>query len=114
MNLSVNIGKLKLQNPVMVASGTFGMEYRRLIDVKLLGAVVTKTVTLKPRLGNPPPRIAETASGMLNSIGPRPLPAADFSVITPSRSCFVATSFAAFSNRRILNFGALPRNHFDV
>ena len=69
VDLSVKIGKLKLKNPVMVASGTFGMEYRSLIDVSKLGAIVTKTITLKPRLGNPPPRIAETRGGMLNSIG---------------------------------------------
>ena len=53
----------------MVASGTFGMEYRRLINVGSLGAIVTKTITLKGRAGNPPPRLAETASGLLNSIG---------------------------------------------
>jgi len=69
VDLSVKIGKLKLKNPVMAASGTFGMEYRRLIDVGKLGAIVTKTITLKGRAGNPPPRIAETPSGMLNSIG---------------------------------------------
>jgi len=69
VNLSVKIGKLKLKNPIMVASGTFGMEYRRLIDVGTLGAIVTKTITLKARTGNLPPRLAETASGMLNSIG---------------------------------------------
>jgi len=69
VDLSVKIGKLKLKNPVMVASGTFGMDYRRLIDVRALGAIVTKTITLKGRMGNPPPRIAETHSGMLNSIG---------------------------------------------
>lgn len=69
VDLSVKIGKLKLKNPVIVASGTFGMEYRKLVDVNLLGAIVTKTITLKPRTGNPPPRIAETSSGMLNSIG---------------------------------------------
>jgi dihydroorotate dehydrogenase (NAD+) catalytic subunit len=69
VNLSVKIGKLKLKNPVMAASGTFGMEYRHLIDVGSLGAIVTKTITLKARTGNPPPRIAETPSGMLNSIG---------------------------------------------
>ena len=69
VNLAVNIGKLKLKNPVMVASGTFGMEYRHLIDVGSLGAIVTKTITLKGRAGNPSPRLAETCSGMLNSIG---------------------------------------------
>lgn len=69
VNLSVKIGKLKLKNPVMVASGTFGLEYRQLVDVGGLGAIVTKTITLKARTGNPAPRIAETQSGMLNSIG---------------------------------------------
>ena len=69
VDLSVKIGKLKLKNPVMVASGTFGIEYRRFIDIGSLGAIVTKTITLKGRTGNPPPRLAETPSGMLNSIG---------------------------------------------
>jgi dihydroorotate dehydrogenase (NAD+) catalytic subunit len=68
-NLKVKIGKLELKNPVMVASGTFGEEYKKLIDINSLGAYVAKTITLNPRRGNPPPRIAETPSGMLNSIG---------------------------------------------
>ncbi len=70
-NLKVNIGKLKLKNPVMVCSGTFGygQELEGLVDLKKLGAVVTKTITLKPRQGNPAPRTCETPSGMLNSIG---------------------------------------------
>jgi dihydroorotate dehydrogenase (NAD+) catalytic subunit len=68
-DLSVNIGKLKLKNPVMVASGTFGIEYGKLADMKKLGAYIAKTVTLEPRLGNPPPRVFETSCGMLNSIG---------------------------------------------
>ena len=60
--LSINIGKLKLKNPVMVASGTFGYaeEFRDFIDLKGLGAIVTKTITLNPRQGNPPPRTCET------------------------------------------------------
>jgi dihydroorotate dehydrogenase (NAD+) catalytic subunit len=66
---AVKIGKLKLKNPVMVASGTWGVEYEELADVNSLGAVVLKTITLKKRIGNPPPRVIETASGMLNSIG---------------------------------------------
>ena len=78
MNLSVNIGKLKLKNPVMAASGTFGADYRQLIDVGALGAIVTKTITLRGRVGNPPPRVAETASGMLNSIGLENKGLADF------------------------------------
>lgn len=69
--LSVTIGKLKLNNPVMVASGTFGYaeEFKDFIDLKKLGAIVTKTVTLKPRSGNKPARTCETPAGMLNSIG---------------------------------------------
>lgn len=69
--LSVNIGKLKLKNPVMVASGTFGYaeEFKDFMNLKALGAIVTKTITLAPRQGNPPPRTCETPAGMLNSIG---------------------------------------------
>ncbi len=67
----VTIGKLKLKNPVLVASGTFGYgdELLDLIDINQLGGIVTKSLTLKPKEGNPPPRIAETPCGMLNSIG---------------------------------------------
>ncbi|MGH7197944.1 MAG: dihydroorotate dehydrogenase [Candidatus Omnitrophota bacterium] len=71
LDLSVKIGKLKLKNPVLVASGTFGhaREFAPFIDLKKLGGIVTKTITVKPRLGNPPQRIVETPSGMLNAIG---------------------------------------------
>lgn len=71
MNTQVTIKDLKLKNPVMVASGTFGyaQEFERFLPVKQLGALVTKTITIKPRQGNPAPRIVETASGMLNAIG---------------------------------------------
>lgn len=69
--LEVKIGKIKLKNPVMVASGTFGYgkEFEDFVDLKKLGAIVTKTITLEARPGNPMPRVCETASGMLNSIG---------------------------------------------
>jgi len=71
MNLSVQIGKRTMQNPVTVASGTFGYgaEYARLIDLNQLGAVTVKGIRLNPVLGNPTPRTSETASGMLNAIG---------------------------------------------
>lgn len=71
IDLSVRVGEITLQNPIMVASGTFGYgeEYHRLFDVNQLGAIVTKSISLKPRPGNPTPRIYETPSGMLNSIG---------------------------------------------
>ncbi len=67
----VTIREVAFKNPVLVASGTFGYgtEFAELIDLDRLGGIVLKTVTLKPRSGNPPPRIAETPSGMLNSIG---------------------------------------------
>jgi dihydroorotate dehydrogenase (NAD+) catalytic subunit len=71
MNLSVKIGKMRMQNPVTVASGTFGygVEYSRLIDLNQLGAVTVKGIRLNPVRGNPTPRTAEVASGMLNAIG---------------------------------------------
>ncbi|MBA7566023.1 dihydroorotate dehydrogenase [Candidatus Atribacteria bacterium 1244-E10-H5-B2] len=70
-NLEVEIGGIKLKNPVMTASGTFGYgeEFSPFIDLDKLGAMVLKGITLKLKMGNPPPRIIETPSGMLNSIG---------------------------------------------
>lgn len=70
-DLRVALGGLPLRNPVMVAAGTFGygLEYRDMLDLTQLGALVTKSLTLAPRMGNSPPRVAETPAGMLNSIG---------------------------------------------
>jgi len=70
-NTATKIGKLELKNPVILASGTcgFGKEIEGLVDLNALGAIVTKTITLKKREGNPPPRIVETPSGMINAIG---------------------------------------------
>jgi dihydroorotate dehydrogenase (NAD+) catalytic subunit len=69
--LAVNLGRLKLNNPVMTASGTFGYgeEYAGYVDLNKLGAIVVKGLSFKPRLGNPPPRIMETTGGMLNAVG---------------------------------------------
>jgi len=69
--MAVEIGSLKLKNPVMTASGTFGYgeEYADYVDLNRLGCIVVKGLSLKPRLGNPPPRIMETASGMINAVG---------------------------------------------
>ncbi|MCB9250564.1 MAG: dihydroorotate dehydrogenase [Ignavibacteriales bacterium] len=71
IDLSVNIGSLKLKNPVMLASGTvgYGNEISEFTDLSKIGAIVTKSISLKPRKGNPPQRITETPSGMLNAIG---------------------------------------------
>lgn len=70
-DLHVSIGPLRLRNPVMTASGTFGYgeEFASLIDLNRLGAIIVKGISLEPRRGNPPPRIIETACGMLNAIG---------------------------------------------
>jgi dihydroorotate dehydrogenase (NAD+) catalytic subunit len=69
VDLSVDIGTLRLINPIMPASGTFAYELARVIDVERLGALVIKTVTADKRIGNPTPRVAEVSGGMLNSIG---------------------------------------------
>ncbi len=71
VDLRVTIGSLELQNPVMTASGTFGYarEFEDFVNLHRLGAVVVKGISLAPRVGNPPPRIVETACGMLNAIG---------------------------------------------
>ncbi len=70
-NLAVKLGSLSLDNPVMVASGTFGygLEYDSVVDISRIGAVCVKGISLLPRVGNPPPRICETPAGMLNAIG---------------------------------------------
>ena len=70
-DLSIKIGHTTFKNPIFVASGTFGYgtENTELVDVSNIGAIVTKSITLNPREGNPPPRIVETPSGMINSIG---------------------------------------------
>jgi dihydroorotate dehydrogenase (NAD+) catalytic subunit len=69
--MNVQIGNLELKNPVMTASGTFGYgeEYSSYVDLNKLGAVIVKGLSLQPRSGNPPPRIIETAAGMLNAVG---------------------------------------------
>jgi len=88
MNLSVKIGKAIFPNPVTVASGTFGHaeKYFNLEEVKKLGAIVPKTVTLMAQEGNPPPRIVETASGMINAIG----------IENPGADAFIAQKYPMF------------------
>lgn len=71
IDLSVKIGKIKLKNPILLASGTAGWykELERFVDLRKLGAIVTKTITLNPCVGNNPPRTCETPLGLLNAIG---------------------------------------------
>jgi dihydroorotate dehydrogenase (NAD+) catalytic subunit len=70
-DISVQIGPVRFRNPVFIASGIcgYGEEYSPVVDIEDLGGVVTKTITIRPRLGNPPPRIHELPTGALNSIG---------------------------------------------
>src|SRR5271163_306276 len=70
-DLQVTLGRLRLKNPVLVASGTFGYvrEMQGLVRIERLGGVIPKTVTFQARTGNPTPRTVETASGLLNAIG---------------------------------------------
>ena len=70
-NLQVQLGRLTLPNPILVASGTFGYarEMEGIVDLSLLGGIVPKTITTEMRVGNAPHRTVETSSGLLNSIG---------------------------------------------
>lgn len=71
INLHTRLGKITFKNPLLVAAGTFGYgeEYSNFFDLNILGGIITKTITFHPREGNPPPRLAETPAGILNSIG---------------------------------------------
>lgn len=71
MDLSVDIGGITLKNPVMTASGTFGYaaEYKELVDLKTLGGIIVKGLSMKPSTGNPMPRVVETPCGLLNAVG---------------------------------------------
>lgn len=93
VDLSVEVGGLKLRNPVMTASGTFasGREFSDFVDLSRLGAIVTKGVSLEPWAGNESPRVAETASGMLNSIG----------LQNPGVEAFVARDLAWLADRNV-------------
>jgi len=70
-SLEVNLGGIELKNPVLLASGPagYGHEYREIVDFSSLGALIVKGISLEPWTGNPPPRLAETPSGLLNSVG---------------------------------------------
>ncbi|HEX3872089.1 MAG TPA: dihydroorotate dehydrogenase [Pirellulales bacterium] len=71
VEMSVTLGRLRLANPILVASGTFGYarEMAGIVDLARLGGIIPKTITYEPRLGNTPPRTVETTGGLLNSIG---------------------------------------------
>jgi dihydroorotate dehydrogenase (NAD+) catalytic subunit len=69
VDLRVKLGSIELKNPILLASGVWDFSYAEIIDFKRLGGIICKGVSLKPKVGNPPPRIAETPCGVINSIG---------------------------------------------
>ena len=110
IDLRVRIGSLELANPVGLASGTFGYgsEYEELVDVDALGALYTKAVTMAPRTGNPVPRIVETPSGMINSIG----------LANPGLESFLADKLPGLRKRRCAVFvnvaGSVEEDYLEV
>ena len=85
VDLSVNLAGVRLDNPVIPASGTFGFgeEFKDLYDLDILGAISFKGTTVAPRLGNPVPRIAECSSGLINSVG---LPSPGIAAVIAARA----------------------------
>jgi len=111
-DLSVNLGTIKLKNPVTVASGTFGYgrEYLPYCDVAALGAVIVKGTTLEPRAGNPPPRIMETPAGMLNAIGlENPGVEAFISDYLPQLAIIGATTIANIAGNTIEEYAQMAK-----
>jgi len=103
--LKTKLGKLALPNPVTVASGTFSLEYKNFYDLNKLGAIITKTITPEPKIGNPPPRIYETKAGLLNSIG----------LQNPGLESFITNDlkqYQGFSNPIIISFSASKISDF--
>lgn len=109
-NLSIKIAGIELQNPVMLASGTarYGEEISSYCDLNRLGAIIVKGIALKPTPGNPPPRICETPSGMLNAIG---LPNIGVDVFIKEKLPFLK----GFNTKIIVNiFGSTVREYGEV
>ena len=116
-SLAVEIAGLKLQNPVMPASGTFGYggEYQPYLDLNRLGALVTKGLSLNPKAGNPTPRIAETTSGMLNAIGLQNVGVSDFiRSKTPLYRELTTPVIANFFGNTLEEYGEVARQLADI
>ncbi len=109
-NLSVTIGKIKLKNPVIVSSGTFGFgeEFEDFFDLNHLGAIIPKGISLTPMMGNPPPRIFETEGGIINSIG----------LQNPGFQSFIKNKLPYYRNSKthlIINFfGKSQREYIEL
>jgi dihydroorotate dehydrogenase (NAD+) catalytic subunit len=103
--LLTDIGRLKLINPVTVASGTFGIESSDYFDINRLGAIVTKTITKEPKDGNPPPRLFEVPNGLLNSIGlQNPGTESFIKEVLPQYEKYKAPLIVSFSGSTISEF----------
>jgi dihydroorotate dehydrogenase (NAD+) catalytic subunit len=107
MNLAVKIKSLQFKTPIICASGTFGYadELKGLVDFRSIGAVVAKTITLKPRAGNPPPRIYETNCGVINSVG----------LENPGLEVFIKEKLPLFTKlptRRIVSIGGFSDGEY--
>jgi dihydroorotate dehydrogenase (NAD+) catalytic subunit len=116
-SLAVEVAGLKLRNPVMPASGTFGYgpEFAPYLDLQRLGAIVTKGLSLKPKAGNPMPRIAETTSGMLNAIGLQNIGVAAFVTDkTPGYRGLDTPVIANFFGNTLEEYGEVARRLADV
>ena len=116
-HMSVDIAGIKLKNPVMTASGTFGygQEFVPLVDLNRLGAIITKGTSLKPMKGNPPPRIVETVGGMINSIGLQNVGAQAFiRDKLPFFSQFKTPVIANIFGETIREFGELAKRLDDI
>ena len=111
VDLSVKIGGLSLANPILPASGTFSAEFANVIDLNRLGALVTKTVSRGYRAGNPPPRVAELDSGMINSIG---LPTKGLAYFLdtqlPEYRRFKTPLVCSITSEKINDFAAMARD----
>jgi len=115
--MSVDIAGIKLKNPVMTASGTFGygQEFVPLVDLNRLGAIITKGISLEPMKGNPPPRIVETVGGMINSIGLQNVGAQAFiRDKLPFFSQFKTPVIANIFGETIREFGELAKRLDDI
>jgi dihydroorotate dehydrogenase (NAD+) catalytic subunit len=110
VDLSVKIGAVTLQNPVMPASGAFSWEYSDVIDINRLGGLVAKTICREPRLGNPTPRMAETEGGIIQSIG-LPGKGIEYFIdhIVPEYAKFTPPLIVSVSSESIGDFAALAR-----
>jgi dihydroorotate dehydrogenase (NAD+) catalytic subunit len=115
VDLSVDLGSLRLANPVMPASGCFGPQLGQLIDLNRLGALVTKTIFLDSRSGNPAHRLAETEAGMLNSVGnPSPGAAAFLDNVLPRYTAWAPPVIVSVGGLAVSEYGELAARLRDI